>query len=73
MAGGGKRNARDIRGMGIRRGNQVKLLATSTVQTYSASNVSTDRTFNADSVAVAELADIVGTLIADLRDQGLVI
>jgi hypothetical protein len=29
-------------------------------------NVTPDRAFNADTVAVAELADVVGTLIADL-------
>lgn len=42
-------------------------------QTYSATNVTTDRTFDADTVAVAELADIVGTLVADLRAQGMVV
>lgn len=41
-------------------------------QTYAASNVTTDRTYDADTVAVAELADIVGTLIADLRTLGIV-
>jgi hypothetical protein len=35
-------------------------------------NVATDRAFDADTVAVAELADVVGTLIADLRANGLV-
>jgi hypothetical protein len=42
------------------------------VGTYTASNVSADRAFDADTVAVAELADVVGTLIADLRLQGIV-
>ena len=41
-------------------------------QTYAASNVTTDRTYDADTVVVAELADIVGTLIVDLRTIGLV-
>jgi len=41
-----------------------------TPPTYSVTNVTTDRTYNADTVAVAELADIVGTMIADLRAQG---
>lgn len=34
---------------------------------YTLSNVTPDRTFDADTVAVAELADIVGTLINDLQ------
>jgi hypothetical protein len=38
-----------------------------TIPTYTISNVTTDRSCDADTVAVAELADIVGTLIADLR------
>ena len=39
---------------------------------YAASNVTTDRTFDADTVLIAELADIVGTLIADLREKKIV-
>jgi len=42
-------------------------------QTYAASNVTTDRTYDADTVAVAELADVVGTLIADLRSLGVLL
>ena len=38
---------------------------------YTASNVTTDRSFDADTVAVAELADVVGTLITDLQSYGL--
>lgn len=37
---------------------------------YTPTNVTTDRAFDADTVAVAELADVVGTLIADLRALG---
>lgn len=37
-------------------------------QTYTPANVSTDRAFDADTVAIAELADVVGTLIDDLQD-----
>jgi hypothetical protein len=40
--------------------------------TYTITNVTPDRSCDADTVAVAELADVVGTLIADLRLQGLV-
>lgn len=43
-----------------------------TPPTYSESNVTTDRTFNADLIAISELADVVGTLIQDLRAMGLV-
>ena len=42
-------------------------------QTYTITNVTTDRTYNADSTTTAELADALGTLIADLRTQGLVL
>jgi hypothetical protein len=33
---------------------------------YSTSNVSLDRTFDADNTTVNELADVVGTIISDL-------
>jgi hypothetical protein len=39
--------------------------------TYTPTNVSTDRAYDADTVAVAELADVVGTLIADLKLSGV--
>jgi len=39
---------------------------------YTPSNVTTDRTYDADTVLVAELADVVGTLIADLKRLGLI-
>lgn len=35
-------------------------------------NLSTDRTCDADTVVVAELADIVGTLIEDLKTKGII-
>ena len=40
-------------------------------QLFSATNVTTDRSFDADTVTVAELADIVGTLLADLKAIGV--
>ena len=43
-----------------------------TSQTYAATNVTPDRIFDANTVAIAELADIVGTLIVDLRARGIV-
>jgi hypothetical protein len=42
------------------------------VDTYTPSNVTPDRAFDADTVAVDELADVVGTLIADLKTAGLI-
>lgn len=41
--------------------------------TYTASNVTVDRSFDANATTTDELADVVGSLIADLRAQGLVL
>jgi hypothetical protein len=38
---------------------------------YTPTNVTPDRSYDADTVVVAELADVVGTLIADLQAYGL--
>lgn len=38
---------------------------------YTVTNVTTDRAFDADTVAITELADVVGTLIADLKASGI--
>jgi hypothetical protein len=38
---------------------------------YTTSNVTPDRAFDADTVVVSELADVVGTLISDLKTYGL--
>ena len=38
---------------------------------YTVTNDQTDRAYDADTVAVAELADVVGTIIADLQTLGL--
>jgi hypothetical protein len=40
--------------------------------TYSVTNLVTDRTYDANATTTAELADVLGTLIADLRTMGLV-
>ena len=42
-------------------------------QTYAVSNVTTDRTYNANATTLDEIADVLGTLIADLRTKGLVL
>ena len=39
---------------------------------YTPTNVTPDRAYDADTVVVAELADIVGTLIADLQAAGII-
>jgi hypothetical protein len=39
---------------------------------YTISNVTTDRTYNADSTSLNELADVVGTLINDLKSVGII-
>ena len=39
---------------------------------YTPSNVSSDRSYDANSTTVDELADVLGTLIADLQSLGLV-
>jgi hypothetical protein len=38
---------------------------------YTVTNVTTDRTLDADSTSTAELADVLGTLITDLRERGV--
>ena len=38
---------------------------------YSTSNVTTSRTLDADTVTTAELADVVATLIEDMKKRGL--
>lgn len=41
-------------------------------KTYSVTNLSTLRTYDADATTTEQIADIVGTLIQDLRDRGVV-
>lgn len=43
-----------------------------TAQAYTETNVTPSRTFDADTVVIADLADVVGTLIADLRAAGII-
>jgi hypothetical protein len=38
---------------------------------YTASNGTTDRTFDANSTSIDELADVIATLIADLKAAGV--
>jgi len=48
-------------------------IPTATPQTYTTSNVTADRAFDANATTVEELADVLGTLIADLRARGVVL
>lgn len=41
--------------------------------TYTLTNVATSRTGDTDTMTAAQIADVLGTLIADLRAQGLVL
>lgn len=41
-------------------------------QTYAESNVTTDRTYDANATTLDEVADVLGTLIGDLRARGIV-
>lgn len=39
---------------------------------YMATNVSTDRSFDANSTTLDEVADVLGTLLQDLREMGII-
>lgn len=41
-------------------------------QTYTESNVTTDRTFNADATSLDEIADVLGSLLVDLRAKRII-
>ena len=56
----------------INEANEVTRLTWPTPQTYSVSNVTTDRTYDADATTLDEIADVLGTLIDDLRNRGIV-
>mgnify|MGYP003140713451 FL=1 len=46
-------------------------LAASTAR-YNVTNVTADREFDADSTTLAEISDVLGTLIDDLRERGII-
>jgi len=50
-------------------GSNYNIITSSPV--YTPTNVVTDRSYDADTVLVAELADVVGTLIADLQTKNV--
>jgi hypothetical protein len=49
----------------------INMLLARAGSAYTPTNVTTDRTFDADATSVAELGDVVGTLIGDLQTFGL--
>jgi hypothetical protein len=53
-------------------GDIIKLYAPNNGSPYSLTNVTTDRSYNADSTTLDELADVLGTLISDLKLTGLI-
>jgi hypothetical protein len=48
------------------------LIPTTTSPTYTTSNVTEDRTYDANATTIDELADILGTLIADLKATNII-
>lgn len=59
----------DAGGLTMAAGVEVNSVAK---QTYTVTNLTTDRTYNANSATLDELCDVVGTLIGDLRTIGMV-
>lgn len=57
---------------GIAEDGTVTRLTYGTPQTYAESNVTTDRTYDANATSLDEIADVLGTLIGDLRARGIV-
>ena len=49
------------------------ITVTAVAQTYTPTNVTTDRSYDANSTSLDELADVVGTLIADLQTSGIIL
>ncbi len=52
-------------------GNTVTIAQDGGLQTYTPTNVVTDRSYDANATSVAELADVLGTLIADFQAAGV--
>ena len=58
---------------GINEAGETTRLTWGTPQTYAESNVTTDRTYDANATSLDELADVLGTLLADLRARGIIL
>jgi hypothetical protein len=53
------------------RNEEGHIIKLARVATYTPSNVSTDRSFDANSTTLDEIADVLGTVIADLQTLGI--
>lgn len=51
---------------------QIDSINDTLAEAYTVTNASTDRTYNANSTTLDELADVLGTLIADLQTSGII-
>ena len=49
-----------------------EIVSAASVDPYQMSNVTIDRVLNADSTTLAEVADVLGTLITDLKNKGVI-
>ena len=52
---------------------QIKEInSTASPDFYTVSNLTLDRAYDADSTTLAEVADVLGTLITDLKNKGII-
>ena len=52
---------------------QIKYLdSTASPDVYTVSNLTLDRTYDANSTTLDEVADVLGTLITDLKNKGVI-
>lgn len=56
----------------INEAGEITRLTFPAPQTYNVTNVTTDRAYDANSTTLDEIADVLGTLISDLRNRGIV-
>ena len=52
-------------------GSNGRLEFRNSAANYTITNVTTDRSYNADATTLDEIADVLGTLIADLTGKGV--
>lgn len=57
---------------GINEAGEITRLTWPAPQTYTVTNVTPDRSYDADATTLDEIADVLGTLIDDLRNRGIV-
>lgn len=64
-------NLANTSAVGVDLGTDTKIIAPPSSAAYTPTNVTTDRTFDANATTIDELADVLATLIADLQAQRL--